>query len=168
MDLTYSILESRGYQVRASTARIGSDLHSDLRFAGSFMGEPAHGFAMFAEGGGLAKIYVVLETEDEEAIPKWERVSAQLRRKYGRARCVKEFTPPYFDGDGFEESALRTGKAQYQCGWDKLDLFLSIRPDLTVRIDYEPPGWRAESLRRAKARATANPLTQATPDPVPE
>jgi hypothetical protein len=84
-------------------------------------------------------------------------MKAVLVKKYGEpTQDFAFFQRPYFEGDGYEEQAIRLGKGHFSCYWtppkdskvrgDTLALNLTER--LTVKITYESSNWGEEAERR--------------------
>ena len=69
---------------------------------------------------------------------------------------VRRFDSPCYEGDGYEEQALRLGKGHFFATWSwptqpenrAAGLMLSVEKNLTVMLTYEPPEWEKEAERR--------------------
>lgn len=145
-DAVKARLLARGYEYK----KIEKD--SDLTFTGRLMGERALVFAYFTQDGRLAKVAVNLLTKDADAIARYRDVVSTLATKYGvPADSFEIYKPPFERGDGYEETAIRTGKAHFLTYWPGKRLLADIEDDLTVMIQYESPAWHAEAQRRRKA-----------------
>ncbi len=104
-------------------------------------------FCCFANNK-LAKVWIRVLTEDPDARAKFQTIVGLLRGKYGAptAEC-EDYTTPYYDGDGFEDQAIKVGKADFSAMWGT-QLLVQISRSLTVDISYESEAWQAESNRR--------------------
>jgi hypothetical protein len=149
------ILMSEGFKVSV-------DEDGDLKFDGTLLDTKAGGFALFA-GGKLSKVIVILVTRDQDARKTYSDMKEVLTKKYGPpTNDYAFFTKPYYEGDGYEEQAIRLGKGKFACYWlnapkgstsEGDSLGLKITERLTVEIDYESPWWGSEADRR-KAKGT--------------
>jgi len=142
-------LAAKGY------ANIKTDKDGDLSFEGSLVGNKAIGIALFANNS-LVKVVIDLVTQDRKAIGTYEDMKEMLTKKYGQPRSsLKHFMNPYYEGDGYEEQAIRLGKGSFSSLWGKAGvggMVLEITENLTVEITYESAAWPQESdKRRAKA-----------------
>lgn len=104
---------------------------------------------------------VIVVTPDHKAISTYDELSKTLEEKYGKpSDRYRHFTTPYFEGDGYEQQAIRLGKGLLASYWiggegsqkEKVGaLGLSVTEKLTVLISYESAEWKRESdKRRAK------------------
>jgi hypothetical protein len=140
---------------RAGFPNVRPDKDNDLRFeGGTLLGHKAGGFAMFSSDR-LVKVQVFLLTPDNKARETFTRLREALQEKYGApTRAFQLFTKPYFEGDGYEEQALRLGKARFSAFWlgeaSKQALWLQITEKLAVVVNYESAEWKEESVRRQK------------------
>jgi hypothetical protein len=114
----------------------------DLRYTGTSLGHQAILWA-YIDRGHLVKVTVALLTPDRSAREVYQEMKSSLSEKYGVPVAVlDEFKSPYFDGDGYEDQAIRLGKAQFETIWSKPMLggdsllAIEITPALSVRISY--------------------------------
>lgn len=122
--------------------------YGDVCYAGMVLNEEALVFLAFANGT-LEKIVVTLVTEDPDAIPVYKRMKRILTERYGKPTSEYEFYhSPYYEGDGFEQTAIRVGKGSLATFWG-VNLSLNIERILVVVVTYESPKWDAESDRKA-------------------
>jgi hypothetical protein len=130
------------------------DERGTARFTGRLFNEEAVVFAAFGQGG-LSKINLILLTPDHRARDAYASMQQFLTRKYGPPHKVYEvFQEPYFDGDGYEETAISVGKATFSTFWPRPNgaaLYVEITEELTVSISYESPDWAADFERRQAA-----------------
>jgi hypothetical protein len=148
------ILEQKGL------AFTKTDEDGDLVFSGTLIGKTARLYAIFANDR-LVKTSVVLITPDREARSTFRDMRETMITKYGRPESdFHFFTKPYYEGDGYEDQAIRVGKGHFDVFWTKTEglnreyaLHLGIRETLLVAVDYESPDWKAEYERR-RARST--------------
>jgi hypothetical protein len=144
------LLTARGFEPNAP------DKDGDIMFRGQLMGHKIIGLALFTSNG-LQKITVTLVTPDNRARPVYRDLRKTLIDKYGpSSKSYEFFQRPYYDGDGYEDQAIRLGKGHFASVWQKQGqvLGLSITERLTVRIAYEGPQWgEAVDQRRSKERS---------------
>jgi hypothetical protein len=148
------ILEQKGL------AFTKTDEDGDLVFSGILINKTARLYAIFANDR-LVKTSVVLITADREARSTFRDMRETMLMKYGKPESdFHFFTRPYYEGDGYEDQAIRLGKGHFDVFWTKTEglnreyaIHLGIRETLLVGVDYESPDWKAEYERR-HARST--------------
>lgn len=141
------ILSSKGF-----TTNI--DDEGDLRFEGTLMSVKSVGFALMTEGK-LSKVIVNLATPEKDARKTYTDMKEVLTKKYGEpSKCFEYFSRPYYEGDGYEEQAIRVGKGVFACFWNEQLISVEITDKLIVRIAYESQSWSQEADRR-KAKKTS-------------
>jgi hypothetical protein len=126
--------------------------HGDYGFRGMLLGRQATGMAFMADGK-LARVVVVVTPPDESVRENYEQIRQVLVKKYGPpAKTVQRYLEPFHEGDGYEQEAIRAGKAVFATQWidGDEDLFINITPALQVSVTYESPDWAAEAARRTK------------------
>ena len=129
------------------------DKDCDFKFEGTLVGYKAQGLAFFGNDK-LVKFIIRIITPDKDAIKTYRAMKDVLSNKYGSPDNQAEyFKKPYYDGDGYEEQALKLGKATFMAIWGK-SLMLEIHESLTVQVLYESDAWSEESAKR-KARSTS-------------
>jgi hypothetical protein len=73
-----------------------------------------------------------------------------LSKKYGPAqKSFQFFSAPYYDGDGYEETAFRVGKATFASYWhsptnQNAGIALDITKSMVVSVQYESDTWSQE------------------------
>ena len=147
-------LVQRGY------AFLKTDEDGDLQFDGEISNTKARIVAIFARDR-LVKSGVLIATPDNKAREVFCDMRETLLRKYGAPSSdFHFFTSPYYEGDGFEDQAIRLGKATFAVYWHRdapeggqNSISLSITDALSVIVSYESPAWHQEYERR-KTRAT--------------
>ena len=145
-----STLSGRGYEFQ----KVDED--GDLVFEGTIQDQRAVVFAMLRANGGLGRVQVTLVTADEDAIPVYEVVLADLMSKYGVPEKVFDFyEPPFANGDGHEARAIAQGKGHRAAFWVTPNVMVSIPRNLAVSVVYEGPDWAAEVARRTR-RSTSD------------
>lgn len=113
---------------------------------GVLAGEKANGNVLFGNNK-LLKVVINLQTADNKAISAYLAMKETLTKKYGAPDDdITSFQSPYYAGDGYEQQAIKLGKAKIVCVWGAY-LALEITEQLTVYIVYESPAWAAESNR---------------------
>jgi hypothetical protein len=145
--------EVRSKLVQQGFTKVSTDKDGDVRFEGKLLGYEMYGFGLFAEGG-LAKVTVVLLVPDNKARDKYRELKQTLTEKYGSpAVTIENFQRPYYEGDGYEEQAIRLGKARLATLWEgdnKSGLVLEITEKLNLRFSYESPAWGVEAEKRRR------------------
>lgn len=150
--------------VKAALATLGfrfdsTDADGDGWFRGTLTEEKAMVITWMTPQGQLSKIDVTLLTKDQDARNVYRSMKETLVSKYGSPNeCVESFVKPYYEGDGYEEQAIRHGKGYFICTWGTKAtgvLGIEITERLTVSIGYESPGWYAGESDRRKKKATA-------------
>jgi len=143
-------LGGRGYEFQ----KVDED--GDLVFEGKIQDQRAIVFAMLQADGTLGRVQVILVTADEDAIPVYEVVLADLVSKYGVPEKVFDFyEPPFANGDGHEARAIAQGKGHRTAFWVTPNIMVSVSKNLTVSVIYEGPVWAAELARRTR-RSTSD------------
>lgn len=145
-----SALSAKGYEF----TEVLQD--GDVLFKGTIANTPTVIRAMFDPSGHLVKVYVGLVTPDETARNKYESVSAELEAKYGVPKLSQNFfDSPYYAGDGYEDQAIRLGKAHFAKCWERDvgrpspdGLCIDVSKSLNVELSYESAAWNAEADRR--------------------
>lgn len=57
------------------------------------------------------------ELSDTQLIPVFNTIVSELVNVYGPAKITKSFEKPYEEGDGYEVTAIKSGKASYNAFW---------------------------------------------------
>lgn len=81
-------------------------------------------------------------------VSKWSTIKGQyddfvelMANKYGEPTTVSEsFKQPYYEGDGYEESAVRNEKVTWRCIWigqGNLNLIVEISEYMQLKLVYE-------------------------------
>lgn len=143
-----SLLSSKGYAFQ----RV--DQEGDYLFKGTVQGTAAVVWALMSEGK-LAKISVTLETRDQDARRIFENMKGILIGKYGKPKqAFHFFERPYYEGDGYEQSAIKLGKGHFSAFWgEDSALMIQLTDRLTVAVGYQAP-WYAEEAERRRRRST--------------
>jgi hypothetical protein len=136
-----------------------ADSDGDYSFKGQLAGYDASVWALMAKDT-LVKVQVILLTPDQKARQAYRDMKAVLTTKYGEApKVIEQFEQPYYQGDGYEDQAIKLGKGHFFAIWEKGTgestsvIGLQISEHLNLLIGYESPRWAAESSRR-KAKQT--------------
>lgn len=140
-------LTEAGFKVAKKADRAG-----DYAFRGMLLDHPATGIAAMADGK-LARVVLTIVPTEEPVRDVYVQVRDAIEKKYGApAKSVQRFLDPFHEGDGYEEEAIRAGKAVFATGWKDGDeaLVVSITPNLQVAVTYDSPEWPAEAAKRAK------------------
>jgi len=143
------VLTARGSAVNARTDAVG-----DLTCTGRMLDQRAVGLALFTPAGRLVKVSVNFITERNDAVPTYDRLVDVLTAKYGApTTCVRNFKPPYEEGDWYEQTAIQVGKLYLGTAWLDRHFGLRVTERLTGNVWFEPATWDAEVGRRTRAKA---------------
>jgi hypothetical protein len=131
------------------------DEDRDYDFEGKVLGYETKIYAYMASGR-LVKVQAMLATPDEDCFRAYHQMVDLLTKKYGPpSREGENYDSPYERGDGYEQTAVRVGKAHITSIWltdtdetDKGGLWITISKKLTVNVHYEGPHWAAELAQR--------------------
>jgi hypothetical protein len=148
---TIKLLGEKGF------TKVAKDKDGDYTFEGELLGFKSNGVAVIGDVG-LVKIIVRLVTPDRKAREVYGEMKKTLTTKYGEPTAYEYFTKPYYEGDGYEDQAIRLGKGKFVSFWSNSTtnegLMLDISDLLTVDFTYESPFWSQEAKKR-KAKATS-------------
>jgi hypothetical protein len=135
---------------------VSTDSLGDLTFVGRVVQRNAAVIATMHDGR-LVRTVVGFEKSPRASLPLYRTIKRELVAKYGTPKLNTEvFLPPYYEGDGNEDGAFLTKKAQFISLWrssangEKLTLFVDERPG--VMVIYAAPDWAAEEARRSAKR----------------
>ena len=107
---------------------------------GKFGGEDAYILFDFYNNE-LYSGFVVYPYEENKTLSNYNALKLNLTKKYGQpTKDVHDFAPPYYLGDGYEETAIKVNKALFFADWifaDKNKLRLAIAKDLTIALIYQ-------------------------------
>jgi hypothetical protein len=134
------------------------DTQGDYWFEGQLKGQTTDVLVLTTGAGTVAKIILNLRTPDESARRVYYELVETLTQKYGEpSDKIARFLDPYYEGDGYEEQAIRLEKGQFMAVWDHGTSVLGaqITKGLTVELGYEYPAWDPEYKRR---RTKANDI----------
>lgn len=139
------------------------DSEGDYKFKGTLNGYQAVVWGLMSGTGGVAKFSITLFTPDERARQTYRDMKGALSTKYGvPSEVLERFDPPYRDGDGHEDQAVREDKGHFLVLWrqpvgrDTSYLGLQVTEKLNVFLAYEGPQWSNElDRRRAKMKQSS-------------
>lgn len=148
-----SISEIKNLMEKAGFVFDKVDEDGDLNFKGKLKNYPASAFVFMTANNAVVKIQISIATPDHVARTTYAELVDDLKKKYGKPTSEFElFTRPYYKGDGYEDQAIRLGKAKYATFWTmesaESNLGVQITDNLAVALGYEYPGWSAEYERR--------------------
>lgn len=86
---------------------------------------------------------------------KYDALKEKIETKYGDGKCTRSFVDPYYDGDGYEMSAVDQGKATISCLWADIyehTIELSIKISLMVVIEYQYEKLVAEAIKDVESK----------------
>ena len=108
---------------------------------------------------GFFKATTFFEPSQGGALQQYKNVQALLKRKYGEpVENERKFMSPYYEGDGYEEQAIRAGKGLIFSIWsfpnkeEDDDLVLSVDgsgDELSVRLIYQNGARQKRQTERA-------------------
>ena len=128
-------------------------------YTGRIADEDAHVVAVYSPEG-LVRMIVVLLVEGS-VIRKFRDVRDILTEEYGEPDYGGEiFTLPYKDGDGYEEQAIRLGKASFFSAWEGKEgsiLGIHVTKGLKIQIIFDSPYGAAEYERLKKESVSRSP-----------
>lgn len=131
-----SKFKSKGFTV----ARERADENS-IKFTGKVNGMQMEVFAAFTPVSNKCwgfMIYLPEQTSWYEIKKQYNDYLDLLTDKYGTPNSKYDFfSSPYYEGDGYEMSALTLGKCSYAAFWDKYSIQISKFKQ--VKIQYENP-----------------------------
>lgn len=143
----------------AGLTMVTRDNEGDYEFSGELFGVPAVVYAFISPEHGLVKVQVRLSAAADAPRQKYVEVVDSLSARYGKTEQMALFKPPYKEGDGQEDEAIRRGDGLLLSSWG--DDAQAGQAALVVRVtrhvvglDYESHGWTAE-LNRRKAEAAS-------------
>ena len=123
------------------------DESGNIKFFATIAGEEVTGVLYF-EDYGLAMVALIF-TDDvsendfyswSEAKRCYNTLATTLEKKYGVPHVSEYFNDPYYEGDGYELSALENGKGNYTRIWpkegDSKNITLMIMGSGSVGIGY--------------------------------
>lgn len=131
-----SQFKSKGFIV----ARDKADENS-IKFTGRVNGVQMEVFAAFTRVSKKCwgfMIYLPEQTNWYDIKSQYKEYLQVLTDKYGKPNTTYDFfSSPYYEGDGYEMSALALGKCTYAAFWDKYSIQISKFKQ--VKIQYENP-----------------------------
>lgn len=75
---------------------------------------------------------------EAKAIDYYNDLVADINDVYGTGKSYKTFKSPYEDGDGYEITAIKTGKAEYTTYWiDENAISAEINTDVAIKLTYQ-------------------------------
>lgn len=84
-------------------------------------------------------VYLPKENTWSSIKHQYEKFKTSFSEKYGEPDSHYEFfKSPYYEGDGYEESAVKLGKCYYSSFWG-CGLMVDISKFMQVRLAYEDP-----------------------------
>ena len=91
--------------------------------------------------GKFYELGVVYAGQQRSGLADWQAMTAQLTQRYGPPhRRFYTFDPPYRDGDGYEDEAVRLGKGRVMAVWmdaDKNTVLCELTPALLIKVVYQ-------------------------------
>ena len=134
--------------------------YGDLLFTGEVAEEDALIKATIDSSRSVCQFVIILLTEEHEARQKFRELKNLLSKSYGEPdENFNLFLPPYREGDGYEEQAIRNNKAHIASMWlvrgqEGGGFVLQISNELQIRIQYDGPKFAAELDRRKRASSS--------------
>ena len=145
-------LEAKGY----TRSMADEDDTGDVVFRTTIDGYPS-AVALMHSGGRYVKAFVTVATPDDACLRTYRTMRQTLVTQYGAPEIdVRAFDAPYADGDGHEETAVRTGKARIATSWTDARLALQVSRNLSLLVSYESIGWNEAAVQQREARANAH------------
>jgi hypothetical protein len=152
VSLVKDALVSKGYTF------VKKDVDGDLIFEKQAFGYKSRFMALLSPENGLVKWSISIPTPDPKAFDAYDVVVAQMQRKYGKPDfSLENYESPYEKGDGYEEQAVKLGKATIATVWKNTGedgVGVQISENLAVIIFYESRFWIKEADRRGAFEAS--------------
>ena len=127
-------LEAKGY-----TTSVEIDKGAVL--TGEFAGENAEIFVMGGKDENVWRVVVKFDKKETWSALKLSYLSYKkaLTKKYGEGECYEFFKPPYYDGDGYELTALKLDKCTFLTYFktENGGIGVEINSDNYAQITYE-------------------------------
>lgn len=148
---------TRDAEVKSTLAAAGftyikTDEDGDLVFTGRALDHTARLYAFMTPDRSLVKVQVSVATDNDEVRSTYARMRNSLIEKYGTpTNDFHFFSQPYYEGDGYEETAISVGKGTFAVFWIRPgngNLTLEISKALALNVEYESPAYHAEKVRR--------------------
>ena len=131
------------------------DSTGDLKFTGVIGGEPATIYALRTSDDKLVKWSIAVRPADGRTVNYYRELKREFAGLYGAPLAdIESWRFPYQNGGhvGYEEDALRVGKATLRAGWttggDLPGVVIQVNDRLVVQAQYEGPGWNEEAQKR--------------------
>jgi hypothetical protein len=75
---------------------------------------------------------------EAQTIEFYDKIVEDVNDVYGKGNAYKTFKTPYEDGDGYELTAIKTGKATYRTYWTRKNTIVAeIVPAMAVKLQYQ-------------------------------
>lgn len=106
-------------------------------------------------GNKLFQITIFLpDVMDSKLIEQYDHVVEELSNKYGKPESFKNFKSPYKDGDGYETTAIKTGKATFISFWSggQGSISAEIVTDSYVKVIYQDSVLIKEAINEQKTK----------------
>lgn len=99
-------------------------------------------------------VVVFPEFSDTQLIPTFNTIVSELVNVYGPAKITKTFEKPFEEGDGYEVTAIKSGKAGYYANWKTNNgnkIIVQINKTDSISIFYT-----SANLEKAKEAVKSN------------
>ncbi len=136
------MLQKQGVTLDAKNSKDGSMFFDNGKW-GAF--RVVFSIFQYGERGVHTAKALLSPTVEAKVIDLYDDVVSSLTEKYGDPKNeIKDFKPPYRDGDGYETQAIKYGKGTYSTYWgipsakgDEDAIVVEITEGLEVRVTYQ-------------------------------
>lgn len=144
--------KAKGFSVTSNNPKDNA-----IQFKGVAGGVSMEVFAAFTPVSGRCWSFMVFLPKEDN----WYDIKEQYKKyvdifkgKYGEPRASYDFfSTPYYEGDGYEMSALQLGKCTYSTFWEKYSVQISKYKQ--VKLQYENPA-NGDLLDKEKEKVNKN------------
>ncbi|MBR5927478.1 MAG: hypothetical protein IKZ79_03405 [Spirochaetia bacterium] len=150
-----SIEETKNIVKQKGSYIITEELPDAIAYKGNFGGEDTSIFLYFFDNK-FYKGVVSYPYEENRVFSKYRVIKEQVSSKYGKPQKETElFLKPYYDGDGYEEQAVRVNKCIYYSTWNFSDqniIGLTISNKLHTLLFYKNTKMQEEADKKEKEK----------------
>ncbi|MBD1394602.1 hypothetical protein [Mucilaginibacter glaciei] len=121
-----------------------------------------HSFVSFSNGKAAQAGFIFKAELEAKTLDYYNDLVADIAGVYGEGTVTKEFKPPYEDGDGYEVTAISTGKADFKTLWGLEDeqqpgsVMVIITDNLSIMLTYQDKSLMALKSQQDKKKSNAD------------
>ena len=136
-------IAAKGFQLKPIEGKAATPSSTHIKLMGTFAGiDNCEIYVIGTKGTKTAwKVVVYLPEEDKWSDIKYQynKFKESLEKKYGEPDDdFHFFSSPYYEGDGYEMSAIELEECHYSAFWDN-GIYIMISKFCQVKICYEDP-----------------------------